>query len=131
MNNRHLVLMLFLNFIFIKISAQNITPLLGQKRLLLVFESSKDTDFFNRQKGIAEAHLADFVERDLVVIQVGDPALYRRYGVKSDKNTLLLIGKDGSPKWRSQQVADAKTLFALIDAMPMRRAEMVRRKNKN
>jgi Domain of unknown function (DUF4174) len=38
--------------------------------------------------------------------------------------TALLIGKDGTVKWRKQRPADPAELFALIDTMPMRRQEM-------
>ena len=37
---------------------------------------------------------------------------------------LLLIGLDGGIKYRSRSYVDPKILWELIDAMPMRRAEM-------
>ena len=37
---------------------------------------------------------------------------------------MTLIGKDGGQKWRQSEPLDMETLFALIDGMPMRQAEM-------
>lgn len=37
---------------------------------------------------------------------------------------ILLIGLDGGVKLRQDKVIDAETLFARIDAMPMRRQEL-------
>jgi len=37
---------------------------------------------------------------------------------------ILLIGLDGGVKLRQDEVIDTETLFARIDAMPMRRQEL-------
>jgi len=51
-----------------------------------------------------------------------------RFGVLSGRFQLLLIGKDGGVKLRSEQPVPTQDIFGLIDSMPMRRQEMDRRK---
>lgn len=109
--------------------AQNIAVLKGQKRILLVFESDADSNFYIYQKAIETAHKAAFEERDLVVIKVTDEEIYRKYGVDSDKSMVMLIGKDGQAKVQQDHIFEATALFGVIDAMPMRREEMKRQKN--
>lgn len=88
--------------------------------------------------------MEDVRARDLLVVPVGDlprpgdtlrPAVAlgaadrqdvrRRLGLQGRDAQLVLIGKDGGVKARhSEGVFDLAGLFALIDGMPMRRAEM-------
>jgi hypothetical protein len=56
-------------------------------------------------------------------------ALRARYQVESGF-TALLIGKDGTVKWREQRPAVPDELFALVDTMPMRRQEMKQPSNR-
>ena len=53
--------------------------------------------------------------------------LRERYRVDENTFTFILVGKDGSEKMRSDTVVTRDELYAIIDAMPMRRGEM--RKN--
>ena len=57
-------------------------------------------------------------ERDLVVVPVQGKAF-----------AVLLVGKDGGEKNRWTVPVEPRTVFSLIDAMPMRRAEMKRRRS--
>lgn len=88
--------------------------------------------------------LEEVRDRDLLVIPVGDLPragdtlrtevalgaaerleVRRRLGLKDRVAQLVLIGKDGGVKARqSEAVFDLAGVFALIDSMPMRRAEM-------
>ncbi len=113
----------------VKNQAQNITALPDQKRVILVFESNADSNFYNDQKAVEAAHASAFEERDLVVIKLEAEDLYKKYGLSRDKNVVLLIGKDGQVKVQQHYIFDASALFRIIDAMPMRRAEMKRAKN--
>ena len=45
--------------------------------------------------------------------------------------TVVLVGKDGHVALRSHAPAVAARLFPVIDAMPMRRAEMARRRERS
>ena len=91
--------------------------------------------------------MEDVLARDLLIVPVGDvprpgdtlqPAVdlgvpersdvRRRLGLHGRGAQLVLIGKDGGVKTRqSEGVFDLERLFALIDSMPMRRAEMPQR----
>ena len=51
-------------------------------------------------------------------------ALRRRYRVRPGETRTLLVGKDGTVAFSTRKPVPLKTIFALIDAMPMRKAEM-------
>lgn len=46
------------------------------------------------------------------------------FGVEGGRFAAVLVGKDGTAKFRSDAPFPAPDLFALIDAMPMRRREV-------
>lgn len=92
-----------------------------------------------RQRGLLDARAAGLAERDMVLVEaVGGgvrvqgrgvaasaAALRERYGVADDAGfVFLLVGKDGGVKLRRGEAVDSEELFAVIDAMPMRRREM-------
>jgi hypothetical protein len=81
-------------------------------------------------------------ERDMVIIFVirdtvstkGRPAaavaavdLRDAYGVLPHEFRVVLIGKDGDVKLRQEEPISMADLFALIDAMPMRKQEIGQR----
>lgn len=90
-----------------------------------------------------EAAMEDVRDRDLLIVPVGDlpdadrplplaavltvaerQAVRRRLGLEGRLPQLVLIGKDGGVKARqSEHAFDLAGLLALIDTMPMRRAE--------
>jgi Domain of unknown function (DUF4174) len=56
-------------------------------------------------------------------------ALRAQYRAQTGSSfTAVLIGKDGTVKWREDRPADPGELFGLIDTMPMRQQEVVQRK---
>jgi hypothetical protein len=79
-------------------------------------------------------------DRDLIIIQLlSDSSSYIEGEVLSQKHAaeirsrfetsklgfeILLIGKDGTVKLRSEKPVSSDQLFALIDSMPMRQREM-------
>lgn len=68
-------------------------------------------------------------ERDLHIRTItGNSKEYAHFKVKTGTFCILLIGKDGTQKLRSPEPVSLKTLFGLIDAMPMRRDEIKNRK---
>ena len=70
-------------------------------------------------------------ERDVKIqsIQPGD-LVYKTFAVPlQDPFTIILIGRDGGEKYRTNQLTTTTQLFALIDAMPMRKAEVWKKKN--
>ncbi|WP_301922850.1 DUF4174 domain-containing protein [Ferruginibacter sp.] len=102
------------------------------KRQLLLFTQNKDTGLAGKQLAIWTEAQAEMQERDLTITVItGNELLYKKYKVDSQTDfTVILLGKDGIEKLRTQNLLTANKLFALIDAMPMRRQEM-RKKEKN
>ena len=114
-------------------------------RVILLFAPETDHPTLLKQLALLTKHANEVTDRDLVFYQILPSAgltpaakllsseqaqkLYRKYSVSYDQFTFLLIGKDGTEKLRRQTLVPLPELFALIDGMPMRRAEM-KRKNK-
>jgi hypothetical protein len=83
-------------------------------RVLVIDTPGQAASDYRRQLAWLAAAKAGLQERDLhLVTQAGAPAFRVR-----------LVGKDGGVKLDQTAPVDGATLFALIDAMPMRRAEM-------
>jgi len=81
------------------------------------------------QRAALGAARASVAERDLVVLEAigsgaGALALRARLRLPADRFRAVLIGKDGGAKLAADTPIPPQTLFATIDAMPMRRAEM-------
>jgi len=86
-------------------------------RVLVIDAPELMTRDYRRQLASLAAAKAVLEERDLqVVTRTGAPAFRVR-----------LVGKDGGVKLDQATPIEVTTLFALIDAMPMRRAEMAGR----
>jgi hypothetical protein len=82
-------------------------------RVLIIDTPSPDAAEYRQQRADLEAAPAGLKERDLFIItQVGPNFRVR------------LVGKDGGVKLDQPRPVEVPALFALIDAMPMRRAEM-------
>ena len=112
----------------------------GEHRLFLIFAASRRDESFARQARLLEGAGDGFAERDLLhadlledgtgsfdgaQVPVGEVAEAReRFGVGSGRFTALLVGKDGTVKYRFDEPVGPVELFALVDAMPMRRREM-------
>lgn len=102
------------------------------KRQLLLFTQNKDTGLAEKQLAIWKEAQAEMEERDLTITVItGNDLLHKKYKVDSQTEfTVILLGKDGGEKLRTQNLLTTNKLFALIDAMPMRRQEM-QKKEKN
>jgi hypothetical protein len=88
------------------------------QRLLVISTPSLNDDAYRTQAALLLPALAGLNERDFVV-QI-------QFGTKSF--SVVLIGKDGGEKLRRAIPLSPEELFAVVDAMPMRRAEMRERK---
>lgn len=103
-----------------------------EKRLLLLFATSQDDTELVRQKELIRNNRSGIDERQLEVLDLvpGSNAasmredLLKNFDVKAGSYTLLLIGKDGQEKYRSQKAIPLEEVFKIIDQMPMRRQEM-------
>jgi hypothetical protein len=113
-----------------------------EHRLLLVFAPDADSTLYLRQQQMLLDSKPGLNERDIVVISVlravvevgGKPdaaassvELRDAFNVSPHEFRVVLIGKDGGVKLRQEEPISMADLFALIDAMPMRKQEMGRR----
>lgn len=111
-----------------------------QHRMVLIFAPSNRSLDYRQQMQIWQADTAGIRDRNLKLVEVlgtGEsqidgqsitPAsaenLRRQFGVTAEEFVVILIGKDGTQKQRSQTPVDLAMLFHTIDAMPMRQQEM-------
>jgi hypothetical protein len=114
-----------------------------RQRPLLLFARDEQDTRLRRQLAEVEATRDRFDERDMLLIVVlgagtsraGTRALSPNdaerlrasYGVERDAFALRLVGKDGGVKRESAEVVAMESLYAQIDAMPMRQEELRRR----
>ena len=107
------------------------TAPVANHRMVLVF--GNNSTLVKEQLSAFQKDSSGLAERDLIVKQVkpGDK-LYQTYQIlPNEPFTVLLIGKDRGEKYRSASLLTASRLFANVDAMPMREAEMRQSKNNN
>jgi hypothetical protein len=121
----------------------DLTEYKWKTRLVLIFTPSIDDVDYQTQLVEFDRHLPGVIERDIVFAHIlengsstigcdelaDDSAeeLRRRYDVKPGKFYLVLVGKDNTWKLWTDFPISADELFAVIDDMPMRRAELMRK----
>jgi len=95
------------------------------RRLILI---GKNYPEFTTQLTWLAKDSAGLMDRDIVIEKFeATDAAAKKYNVNPKEFTVLLIGKDGSTKYRDNRPIEIKDLFALIDSMPMRKNEMKRK----
>lgn len=102
-----------------------------KSRVVVALAPSAADPALRDQRRIFRDFGAEARERDLVLVEATDDtaqgaALRRRFGGGSGFRAVL-IGKDGGVKLTSGAPLRRDDLFPVIDAMPMRQEEMVRR----
>ena len=111
-----------------------------QHRIVLIFAPSERIPGYQQQVQLWQADRAGVNERDLKLVEVlgtGEgrvdgqsissasvTRLRQEFGVPVEEFAVILVGKDGTEKQRSQTPINLGTLFRTIDAMPMRQQEM-------
>ncbi|KAA0100061.1 DUF4174 domain-containing protein [Mycolicibacterium sp. P1-18] len=111
-----------------------------ERRPLLVFAPKDDDPRLVETLRRVDASRCDFVSRDMVlgvVVAQGNGTLdgqaldagqsrrlMSQFGIDEDAFGVVLIGKDGGEKWRTNQVPDVRTIYDVVDGMPMRSREM-------
>jgi hypothetical protein len=116
-----------------------------KNRIILVFAPYAGSDAYERQMRAFEGEEDEILDRDLIILELfedgesrkGDMPLSesvaqrmrRQFDVEAGEFVLILIGKDGTIKLRSQDPVTTPELFSLIDAMPMRQEEIRRNQN--
>lgn len=114
------------------------------KRITLIFAQSNKQARVNQIRNIWEAHECDVRERHLIIgylfyddvsslngqllSQHEALELRNKFRANPTDFSVVLIGKDGGAKHQEDRF-DIKTIFALIDGMPMRQREMLEEHN--
>ena len=94
-------------------------------RQLLIFDNDTSLSLVQQQMQLLNQEVMAIKERDIQIKIVDkDNPLYKKYNAKPALFTVLLIGKDGGEKYRTNTLLEPKQLFALVDAMPLRKDEM-------
>ncbi|QHT67894.1 DUF4174 domain-containing protein [Rhodocytophaga rosea] len=110
---------------------ERLQSLKWQKRVILVMASSSYESEFLAQKSNLETKKVGVEDRDLEILYISinnlnymDKTFIRKKFEIHDQNfCIILIGKDGGEKRRSDEPLKADDLFQTIDAMPMRQQE--------
>ncbi len=124
----------------VKMSSFSLSSPKWKNRLLLVFAPSEHNPAYQQQMQLFAKAKQDFVNRDLVLLQVlaqgnsyangeqigssSAAQLRDRFGVGNSDFRVVLVGKDGGTKRSNSNPVQASAIFNEIDAMPMRRQEM-------
>jgi hypothetical protein len=130
----------FLIMIFSKFSAlhaQNLSQHLWKNRVILIL--SEDDAAFQRQILAFKANEKGMNERSLIVYHLKSDEyeqvmpksdvqkstnLFKKYKQSNTTFEVILIGLDGGIKLRQKDFLPCEKLFAIIDSMPMRSAEI-------
>lgn len=107
------------------IAAANLDAYHWERRPVVLFAPSATDPAYVEQRAMLEAAAAGLSDRDIVVLSDACPAAggAMRRALDPQGFEVLLIGKDGGVKLRERRPVSAAALFAIIDAMPMRRGE--------
>lgn len=107
-----------------------------KKRVLLIAAPTTEQADFKAQKALLKANEKELAERDCLVLEVlyeqlsaaDQQLLTQKTGIKPPQFAVVLIGKDGGVKQKSNRPISPAELFGTVDKMPMRREEMQRTK---
>ena len=139
---RSSVIVFFLLFLSSFVVGQNLDRHRWENRVLLVFADDKSDEKMLKQNAILSKEKQGLTERKSKIYQfakdkyaTGFNAAWqistidkRKYLNKNDDFKVVLIGLDGGIKLKRTEILSTEKLFAIIDGMPMRRAEI---KNRN
>ncbi len=92
----------------------------ADRRTLLLRAPTADHPQLLAQQAILDADPDGLFERDVAVVTALNPTGPQRFEA-------VLVGKDGREKLRRTEPLSLAALYALIDAMPMRKAEQQQR----
>jgi len=134
--------MIFL-FLPMSINAQKLSNHQWKNRLVLVLTNDTTDANYQNQLKIFQTEKEGMKERKLLVYHItptqyciendnkewhNSSKLYTNYKQTNASFEVILIGLDGRIKLTQNEVLTTDKLFAIIDAMPMRRAELRRKK---
>ena len=88
----------------------------ASKRVLTIYAKDATEKTYLEQLRILNADPEGLKERDVVIVPI----------LKSPSFKILLTGKDGHKKYSADKILTLSKLYAIIDAMPMRKEEMLK-----
>jgi len=97
-----------------------------ENRLVVVFSDALDSSLVKQQAQAFEGLEQDIEERHMRLLLVADAdhPWRERFRVGGSDFQVILVGKDGGVKYRSNEPVAPEVFFQEIDQMPMRRREM-------
>lgn len=123
------VLFILLLFFSSASLAQHVKEYRRKNRLIVLVTVEENNPKNNQQLKVLQENKLQLQERDIVILQRKPNSKdLTDFSLEKDFEGVLLIGKDGGIKLREPFLVSPQTIFDLVDAMPMRRAEM-RKKN--
>jgi hypothetical protein len=119
------------------INAQQLNDFLWKNRVIIINESYQNFDTADLQQNSFFKYKEELDERKLVILKFDGKRmsqvyphinkhftdLARDFKIGQD-DSILLIGLDGGVKLRRKDFISPKSIFDLIDSMPMRQSEM-------
>ena len=124
--------------------SQNIASHQWEHRVLLILTDNKDDVTIQNQIKELQTQKSGLAGRKLIIYQVkkqqyknglkpGDwkksTKLYKTYKSNNAAFEVILIGLDGGIKLRQNHLLSCEELFKTIDVMPMRKAELKRKRD--
>ncbi len=99
-----------------------------QNRLLVIFADEESDLRLDEQRREMGPMIAQMRDRDVMMVEiVGQDPLRETLGVGNEGFHVVLVGKDGGVKLRSEAPVRGARIVSLIDSMPMRQDEVKRR----
>lgn len=128
-----------------QLMSQDLSQYRWQNRLIVLQASAEGEDICQQQLQVLEEDVEGLMERKLIVVQLAESESrihlpkplplelnekdQKRFRASGKPFSFILIGLDGGVKLRSHELVSREYLYALIDGMPMRRAELREKKN--
>lgn len=142
---KHSMILISLLMNFMALSGQPLSKYEWKNRLILLFGPDLKDATVVKQMDRFQREAAALEDRDLLIYRISPGVVYgpedqqeknaawfyEYYRVGKDEFNVILIGKDGGEKLRSEELIAPGKIFDLIDTMPMRRAEMRRKEKGN
>lgn len=131
------ILIVLLFMVCSNIIAQDFNTYQWKNRIILLKEANLDSDWLNAQIKRLQSDIGELNERQLVVFIIANNKVYdieqnetdldadiieEQYGLIEFQG-LALIGLDGGVKLKKEFIVNPKSIFELIDSMPMRQAK--------
>lgn len=103
-------------------------------RVIILMANDQSSSDLKQQQDVLSRKQPELEDRDLIIINAprgkaykGIPAeaFHKQYNPDNKPFMFVLLGKDGGVKLSSDTPVTTEKLFTIIDAMPMRRMEML------